>query len=182
MGRYLFRVRASSEYATRNVTTASGNLNDPKISEAALDSEQCYRVRDLTLTREDIRLYFTDGYIVFGKPLAGAPISAVFVRSVQGGDAEMLLNAVYLITQGPGPEGVVNALVHKACLELGITHIESLCNLETLLGQGEFQFIGLPLKWRGATGSNSARISEMSRTESENALARSAYLESSRSR
>ena len=30
---------------------------------------------------------------------------------------------------GPGPEGDVNALVHKACLELGITHIESLCNL-----------------------------------------------------
>ena len=53
----------------------------------------------------------------------------------------------------PGPEGRVNALVHKACLELDITHIESLCNLETLIGAGEFQFIGLPLKWRGGTGS-----------------------------
>ena len=53
----------------------------------------------------------------------------------------------------PGPEGVVNALVHKACLELGITHIESLCNLESLIGQGTFRFIGLPLKWRGGTGS-----------------------------
>jgi kynurenine formamidase len=53
----------------------------------------------------------------------------------------------------PGPEGRVNALVHKACLELDITHIESLCNLEALLGQGEFRFIGLPLKWRGGTGS-----------------------------
>ncbi len=53
----------------------------------------------------------------------------------------------------PGPEGVVNALVHKACLELDITHIESLCNLETLIGQGVFKFIGLPLKWRGGTGS-----------------------------
>ena len=30
----------------------------------------------------------------------------------------------------PGPEGDINALVHKACLELDITHIESLCNLE----------------------------------------------------
>src|SRR5262249_25824251 len=54
---------------------------------------------------------------------------------------------------GPGPEGRVNALVHKACLELDITHMESLCNLEALLGQGTFQFIGLPLKWRGGTGS-----------------------------
>lgn len=54
----------------------------------------------------------------------------------------------------PGPaEGPVNALVHKACLELGITHIESLCNLEQLIGVGEFRFIGLPLKFRGGTGS-----------------------------
>ena len=53
----------------------------------------------------------------------------------------------------PGPEGVVNSLVHKACLDLDITHMESLCNLETLIGQGEFRFIGLPLKWREGTGS-----------------------------
>ena len=36
----------------------------------------------------------------------------------------------------PGPEGMVNTLVHKACLELDITHIESLCNLEALIGKG----------------------------------------------
>ena len=47
----------------------------------------------------------------------------------------------------------MNALVHKACLELGITHMESLCNLEALLGQGEFRFVGFPLKFRGGTGS-----------------------------
>ena len=53
----------------------------------------------------------------------------------------------------PGPEGRINALVHKTCLELNITHMESLCNLEALLGGGPFTFIGLPLKWRGGTGS-----------------------------
>src|ERR1700751_1912121 len=53
----------------------------------------------------------------------------------------------------PGPEGMVNTLVHKACLDLDITHIESLCNLEALLGKGQFRFIGLPLKWREVTGS-----------------------------
>src|ERR1700751_1406611 len=53
----------------------------------------------------------------------------------------------------PGPEGVINALVHKACLELDITHMESLCNLEELIGKGELRFIGLPLKWREGTGS-----------------------------
>ena len=35
----------------------------------------------------------------------------------------------------------------------GGTHIESLCNLETLLGAGAFTFIGLPMKWRDGTGS-----------------------------
>jgi kynurenine formamidase len=31
--------------------------------------------------------------------------------------------------------------------------MESLCNLEALLGAGPFRFIGLPLKWREGTGS-----------------------------
>ena len=53
----------------------------------------------------------------------------------------------------PGPEGKENLLVHKACFELGITHIESLCNLESILGAGPFTFIGLPMKWRGGTAS-----------------------------
>src|SRR5215475_2231565 len=53
----------------------------------------------------------------------------------------------------PGPEGMVNTLVHKACLELDITHLESLCNLEALIGQGQFRFICLPLKFRDGTGS-----------------------------
>jgi kynurenine formamidase len=53
----------------------------------------------------------------------------------------------------PGPMGDVNLFVHKACLDLDITHIESLCNLEALLGQGPFTFIGLPMKWREGTAS-----------------------------
>jgi kynurenine formamidase len=53
----------------------------------------------------------------------------------------------------PGPMGDVNLFVHKACLDLDITHIESLCNLEALLGQGQFTFIGLPMKMREGTAS-----------------------------
>src|SRR5712672_4384792 len=60
----------------------------------------------------------------------------------------------------PGPEGKVNLLVHKACGELGITHIESLCNLEALLGAGPFTFIGLPMKWRDGTGSPIRAVAE----------------------
>ena len=53
----------------------------------------------------------------------------------------------------PGPDSDVNLLVHKACLDLDITHLESLCNLEALLGKGQFTFIGLPMKWREGTAS-----------------------------
>ena len=53
----------------------------------------------------------------------------------------------------PGPDSDVNLLVHKACLDLDITHMESLCNLEALLGKGPFTFIGLPMKWRDGTAS-----------------------------
>ena len=53
----------------------------------------------------------------------------------------------------PGPDSDVNLLVHKACLDLDITHMESLCNLEALLGKGPFTFIGLPMKWREGTAS-----------------------------
>jgi kynurenine formamidase len=31
--------------------------------------------------------------------------------------------------------------------------MESLCNLEALLGKGPFTFIGLPMKWREGTAS-----------------------------
>jgi kynurenine formamidase len=31
--------------------------------------------------------------------------------------------------------------------------IETLCNLQALLGQGQFTFIGLPMKWRDGTAS-----------------------------
>src|SRR5580700_2525941 len=60
------------------------------IAQAGLDSQQCYRIRDLTLAKEDLRLYFTNGYLIFGEPAGDAPISAVFTGGVQGGDAEVL--------------------------------------------------------------------------------------------
>ena len=56
------------------------------------------------------------------------------------------------LSMRPGPEGSVNSDVHKACAELGITHMESLCNLEELIGKGLFRFIGLPLKIRNGSG------------------------------
>jgi hypothetical protein len=61
------------------------------IREDSFDRQQCYRVRDLTLAVEDIKVYLTDGHLIFSRPVAGQPIAAVFVADVEGGDAEVIL-------------------------------------------------------------------------------------------
>src|SRR5262245_34056222 len=61
------------------------------IRENSFDRDECYRVRDLKLLREDIRLYFTDGHLIFSKPVEGRRIAAVFTTDVEGGDGEVLL-------------------------------------------------------------------------------------------
>jgi hypothetical protein len=63
------------------------------IKDTGLDFDQCYRVRDLSLYKEDIKLYFNDGYLIFSKPVAGERIAAVFTTGVEGGDGEVLLLA-----------------------------------------------------------------------------------------
>jgi hypothetical protein len=70
---------------------ASANELLQQIRAASLDPAQCYRVHDLALAREDLRLYFNDGYLIFSKPLNGERVSAVFSAEVEGGDGEVLL-------------------------------------------------------------------------------------------
>jgi hypothetical protein len=61
------------------------------IRENSFDRDECYRVRDLTLVKEDARFYLTDGHLIFSKPVAGRRIAAVFTTDVEGGDGEVLL-------------------------------------------------------------------------------------------
>jgi hypothetical protein len=61
------------------------------IRENSFDRDECYRVRDLTLIKEDIKLYFTDGHLIFSKPVEGKRIAAVFAADVEGGDGEAIL-------------------------------------------------------------------------------------------
>jgi kynurenine formamidase len=42
---------------------------------------------------------------------------------------------------------------HRLCRDLGMSHWEWLVNLEELLGKGEVQFFGAPLKFKGGSGS-----------------------------
>jgi hypothetical protein len=61
------------------------------VREVGLDRDECYRVRDIVLSREDVRVYLTDGHLIFSKPVAGRRIAAFFAADVEGGDAEVML-------------------------------------------------------------------------------------------
>jgi kynurenine formamidase len=50
---------------------------------------------------------------------------------------------------------------HRVCRDRGMIHYEWLVNLEQLLGKGEFQFSGYPLKWLGGTGSPVRAVAEL---------------------
>lgn len=62
-----------------------------QIRGSSFDPQECYRVRDLHFAREDLRFYLTEGHLMFGKPVAGRVISALFTADVEGGDAELIL-------------------------------------------------------------------------------------------
>ena len=61
------------------------------IRENGFDRDECYRVRDVSLVREDIRIYLTAGHLMFSKPVAGRRIAALFAGDVEGGDGEVIL-------------------------------------------------------------------------------------------
>ena len=57
--------------------------------------------------------------------------------------------------EGPSTDKPSDSLFaqHRICRELGISHMEWLVNLEDLIGIGEFQFFGVPLRFKGGSGS-----------------------------
>ncbi len=61
------------------------------IRETGLDPAECYRVRDLSFVKDDIKLYLNDGYLIFSKPVLGQRLSAVFTTDVEGGDGEAIV-------------------------------------------------------------------------------------------
>jgi kynurenine formamidase len=50
---------------------------------------------------------------------------------------------------------------HRVCRDRGMIHYEWLVNLEQLVGKGEFQFTGYPLKWVRGTGSPVRAVAEL---------------------
>ena len=49
---------------------------------------------------------------------------------------------------------------HRVCRDKGMIHYEFLCNMEPLIGKGEFTFHGYPLKWKDGTGSPVRAVAE----------------------
>ncbi len=76
-----------------NLAWAAGTAAElgRQIAQLELDPAECYRVREISLSREDARFYFTDGYLIFSKPVRGRVIAAAFTSDVEGGDAELLV-------------------------------------------------------------------------------------------
>jgi hypothetical protein len=61
------------------------------VRDAGLDEQECYRVRDLSIVKEDIRIFLTDGYLILSRAAGEHHVAAVFTAEVEGGDAEVLL-------------------------------------------------------------------------------------------
>jgi hypothetical protein len=63
------------------------------LHENSFDRGECYRIRDITIIKEDLKIYLADGHLIFSKPVAGHRIAAVFAADVDGGDGEVILLA-----------------------------------------------------------------------------------------
>lgn len=72
---------------------AAFSLKDLSVAlkEAPLDPEFCFRVRDFAYRRNEVRLFLTDGVLIFRKPVNGVRTGAVFVASEAIEDAEVLM-------------------------------------------------------------------------------------------
>lgn len=62
-----------------------------EIRDSEFDMAECYRVRDLSFNKDEVKLFFNDGYLIFSKPVLGERVAAVFTSDVEGGDGEVIL-------------------------------------------------------------------------------------------
>lgn len=113
---------------------------------ALMETGEEIRPRDTVLIHMGVnaRLFGTPGYL---HDFPGLHVNAVHWL------ADKAITAFGVEAISPAPEGEPNFKAHMACAERGITHIECLWNLESVVGKGRFRFIGFPLKIRGGTAS-----------------------------
>lgn len=62
------------------------------LSKMSIDPAATYRVRDLEISRGDIKIYLTEGLLSFATPVDGRRVAALFTaEGVEAGDGEVLL-------------------------------------------------------------------------------------------
>jgi hypothetical protein len=82
---------AASVTPSQDVALPPAATIGAEIHRLELDPDACYRVRDLSFERPDVRLFFTDGWLVFARPVAGHRIAALYRASESTDDAEIML-------------------------------------------------------------------------------------------
>ena len=87
----LARITAAALMAAAALGATQGAEDLRRIQSLELDPDRCYRVRDVFLQREDVKLFFTDGYLIFAKPVLGRTIAALFVATEYTDVGEVLL-------------------------------------------------------------------------------------------
>ena len=75
--------------STLQAETAKERFDD--LLATRLDPQQCFRVRDVFLEREEIKLYLTDGHLIFAEKYRGRDIAALFVKTDPNDTAEVLV-------------------------------------------------------------------------------------------
>ena len=117
------------------------------------DLEQAeQRARVTIQPRDTVFLYMAVHERLFGTPAYVTDLPGLTKESAEWlGRKGIVSFGVEAVS--PGRPGRNNFLVHLVCRDLGFTHMESLCNLDKLVGKGRFRFIGFPLKIKGGSGS-----------------------------
>jgi hypothetical protein len=77
--------------AALTASAVSGAESLAGILATQFDPQQCYRVRDIFLEREDVKFYFTDGHLIFAEPTHGRTIAALFIASSPMDQGELLV-------------------------------------------------------------------------------------------
>ncbi len=117
------------------------------------DLEQATRKAGVEIkARDTVFLYMAVHDRLFGKPEYVTDFPGLTKESAEWlGRQGIVSFGVEAVS--PGRPGQNNFLVHMVCRDMGFTHMESLCNLDKLVGKGRFRFIGFPLKIKGGSGS-----------------------------
>jgi hypothetical protein len=77
--------------ATLAASGISGAQSLADILATRFDPQQCYRVRDIFLEREDVKFFFTDGHLIFARPTHNRTIAALFIASLPADQGEVLV-------------------------------------------------------------------------------------------